>query len=186
MEDAARPRTKPADVRREELLAAAEQLFLAHGVEATTVDQITRAAGVAKGTFYLYFKSKDDVRTGLAERLAGRHRAAAAQIFPSLTPADRLRAWIEASVGFHLENAALRGLVGAADAGTIDELASLIASGAEAGAWSVDDAYATAAFIVGGLQLATDDARTRERHVIRSRLIRRAQRLCLRAVGLED
>ena len=41
------------------LIAAALPLFLAHGVEAVTIDDITRAAKAAKGSFYRYFASKD-------------------------------------------------------------------------------------------------------------------------------
>ena len=41
------------------LMAAALPLFLARGVEAVTIDDITRAAKAAKGSFYRYFSSKD-------------------------------------------------------------------------------------------------------------------------------
>ncbi len=51
---ARQPRTKPAEVRLEELMAAAQQLFLDKGVDATTISDIVAAAGVAKGTFYHY------------------------------------------------------------------------------------------------------------------------------------
>jgi AcrR family transcriptional regulator len=40
---------------------AANELFLAGGFEATTVDAIVAAAGVSKGTFYLYFDRKEDL-----------------------------------------------------------------------------------------------------------------------------
>ena len=40
---------------------AANRLFLEHGVDNTTVDAICAAAGVAKGTFYLYFHRKEDL-----------------------------------------------------------------------------------------------------------------------------
>lgn len=40
---------------------AANELFLQHGFEATTVDAIVAAAGVSKGTFYLYFERKEDL-----------------------------------------------------------------------------------------------------------------------------
>src|SRR5262245_66406031 len=40
---------------------AANALFLEHGVDATTVDAICAAAGVSKGTFYLYFHRKEDL-----------------------------------------------------------------------------------------------------------------------------
>jgi AcrR family transcriptional regulator len=49
------------DERRAELVAAAKEVFGARGYHATTVDDITRAAGVAKGTFYLYFSEKKEI-----------------------------------------------------------------------------------------------------------------------------
>jgi AcrR family transcriptional regulator len=45
--------------RTEGLLAAAEQLFLEHGIGDVSIDDITHAAGVAKGSFYRYFPSKE-------------------------------------------------------------------------------------------------------------------------------
>jgi AcrR family transcriptional regulator len=49
------------DARRQSLIDAARSLFAAGGYHATTVDDITRAAGVAKGTFYLYFTEKREI-----------------------------------------------------------------------------------------------------------------------------
>jgi AcrR family transcriptional regulator len=54
-------RVKPQDERRADLLRAAAEAFVARGVESVTVADITAAAGVAKGTFYLYFESKGHV-----------------------------------------------------------------------------------------------------------------------------
>src|SRR5919108_939109 len=62
------PRTKPADERRADLLAAAEALFVSQGVPTTTTEDITRKAGVSKGLFYLYFRSKEDLLASLQER----------------------------------------------------------------------------------------------------------------------
>ena len=42
-------------------------LFLARGIESVTIDEITRGAGVAKGTFYRYFDDKADVVASLME-----------------------------------------------------------------------------------------------------------------------
>ncbi len=42
------------------------ELFAKKGFDKTTVDEIVARAGVAKGTFYLYFKSKDDLIKELA------------------------------------------------------------------------------------------------------------------------
>lgn len=49
-----------ADTARR-IFQAALGLFTAQGYEATTIDQIVRAAGVAKGTFFTHFPSKDAV-----------------------------------------------------------------------------------------------------------------------------
>jgi AcrR family transcriptional regulator len=79
--------------RRGALVDAAFGVFMAKGVAASSVDDIVGAAGVAKGTFYLYFQTKDDAINAVAERLvdgvAGAVEAAAAT--PGLSPVDRLR-----------------------------------------------------------------------------------------------
>src|SRR5262245_47900702 len=62
------PRTKPADVRRQEILEAGERVFLAKGIARASVDDIVASAGVAKGTFYLYFASKEALVHALRER----------------------------------------------------------------------------------------------------------------------
>jgi AcrR family transcriptional regulator len=67
--------------RHGELVEAAAAVFVVKGVAATSVDDIVREAGLAKGTFYLYFATKDDVVTAVAaqvvERVAGRIEAVA-------------------------------------------------------------------------------------------------------------
>jgi AcrR family transcriptional regulator len=50
-----------ATERRQQLLDAARTLFAERGYHETTVDDITRAADVAKGTFYLYFSEKREI-----------------------------------------------------------------------------------------------------------------------------
>ena len=60
--------SKDPDVRREELLQAASALFEKKGVAATSIGDITDSVNVARGTFYLYFTSKDDVIAELWER----------------------------------------------------------------------------------------------------------------------
>lgn len=50
---------------RKKLLKAGYDLFSVQGVEATTVSSITHRAGMSKGSFYLYFKDKDDLRDKL-------------------------------------------------------------------------------------------------------------------------
>jgi AcrR family transcriptional regulator len=55
--------------RRDDLVDAAVRVFATTGVAGASVDDIVRAAGVAKGTFYLYFETRDDIVTAVAERL---------------------------------------------------------------------------------------------------------------------
>jgi TetR/AcrR family transcriptional repressor of nem operon len=75
-------RTKPAEQRRADLLAAGKALFLAKGVAATSLDDITSSAGVSKGLFYLYFRSKEHLVLALQDQFsvefAERVRSAAA------------------------------------------------------------------------------------------------------------
>ncbi len=62
--------------RRDRLYEAAVTLFREQGYEHTTVDQITRRAGVAKGTFFNYFPTKDAVLRYMGAREIGRLGAA--------------------------------------------------------------------------------------------------------------
>lgn len=97
-----RPRVKPAEQRRDDLLNAADRLFRDQGFAATSVDQITVAAGVAKGTYYLYFTSKDDIRAALAERLALRHLETLKQAVDT-APDHPVEAWVEACLALRFE-----------------------------------------------------------------------------------
>jgi AcrR family transcriptional regulator len=64
--------TKSADERRQDLMDAALHVFAEKGIGRTTVSDIAQAAGVAKGTFYLYFDSKEHLVAGLKERFVDR------------------------------------------------------------------------------------------------------------------
>ncbi len=55
--------------RTREILAAARQLLEQRGPEAMTMEEIAAAAGVAKGTVYLYFQSKDHLLQALLTRV---------------------------------------------------------------------------------------------------------------------
>jgi len=47
--------------RKDEFLDTAQQLFFTQGYDQTSVDAIIRKIGLSKGTFYYYFKSKEDL-----------------------------------------------------------------------------------------------------------------------------
>lgn len=48
---------------RQKLIDTAENLLKTNGFNALSVEEITKKAGVAKGTFYVYFKHKEDIAT---------------------------------------------------------------------------------------------------------------------------
>ena len=54
-------RQEQALITRQKLIDTAEDLLKKNGFSALCVEDITKAAGVAKGTFYIYFKHKEDI-----------------------------------------------------------------------------------------------------------------------------
>lgn len=58
--------------KREALLSAAYDLFTSQGIFDTSISDIVKKAEMAKGTFYLYFKDKFDIRTALITEKAGK------------------------------------------------------------------------------------------------------------------
>ena len=61
---------KTKEERRNEIIETAGKLFEEKGYEQTQVQDIVNKIGVAKGLFYYYFKSKDEVMEELADRYA--------------------------------------------------------------------------------------------------------------------
>ena len=55
---------------KQSLLTAARELFIENGVAKTSIDQIASRAQVAKGTFYLYFRDKEDLLQALIYRIS--------------------------------------------------------------------------------------------------------------------
>lgn len=52
---------KEGEVRKKELLLVARDLFISKGYDQTSVNDILKVVGIAKGTFYYYFASKEEV-----------------------------------------------------------------------------------------------------------------------------
>lgn len=59
---------KKPEERRSEILDAAEMLFTTKGYSSTTVNDILNAVGIAKGTFYYHFQSKEEVMEAIVLR----------------------------------------------------------------------------------------------------------------------
>jgi len=76
------PRLKPDTqrLRREHILDAAEQCVARSGFHATSMQDICRAASVSPGALYVYFRSKEDLIAGIAERNRQEFQARFAQL----------------------------------------------------------------------------------------------------------
>lgn len=71
---------KDAEERRNEILDAAERLFGEKGFDGTSTNEILDEVGIARGTLYYHFKSKEDILDAMIERLTGRLIANASEI----------------------------------------------------------------------------------------------------------
>ena len=188
-------RTKPAEERRAELLAAGEELFLAKGVAATSLDDITSRAGVSKGLFYLYFRSKDELLAAMQDqfsaRLADRVRAATdlAGDWPG-----KLDACVQAIFDSYHERHDLHeilfqhaGDVSASHRAThglvLGAISDLLAAGKAAGAFEVEDPAATAV-LCWAITHGFDPGFQGEPTVADDRLLSAARQLFRRAAGL--
>jgi len=77
---------------RERIFRSALQLFAEHGFMKTTVEDITETADVGKGTFFNYFRNKEDVLSALAEVQLDKYaHAIQAAESGALTPRQALR-----------------------------------------------------------------------------------------------
>ena len=82
------PRThRPAAQRREEILNAAHTLFTTKGFQPTTMEDILRVVGIAKGTLYYHFPSKEQILKALVLRIVGQVEHQAREIADSQAPA---------------------------------------------------------------------------------------------------
>lgn len=188
-------RTKPAEQRRADLLAAGEELFVDKGVAATSVEDITSRAGVSKGLFYLYFDSKDDLLAAMqaqvSVRLADSIRAATdlAGEWPA-----KLDACVQAIYDSYRERHDLHevlfhhgGHVSASHRSShalvLGAISDLLVEGRAAGAFDVEDPEATAVLCWASTH-DFDPGSHAQPGPTDSRLIRAAQQLFRRAAGV--
>ena len=70
------PMTARGEATRRRILDAAEEVFGELGYYEASISEITRRAGIAQGTFYIYFRSKHEVFAEVVEDIGKRLRAA--------------------------------------------------------------------------------------------------------------
>ncbi len=71
---------KEAEERKNEILDAAEILFVTKGYDGTSTGDILDKVGIARGTLYYHFKSKEDILDALTERISNAMFAGAKQV----------------------------------------------------------------------------------------------------------
>ncbi|CAK7074689.1 TetR/AcrR family transcriptional regulator [Morganella morganii] len=163
-----KPRFKPADVRINELMDAAESLFLEKGFDATTVSDIVARAGVAKGTYYHYFAAKPDIYEALRHRYMDWFLSQTQQAMDACAAGDadaRLAAWCDRSVTAYTEKQELHDVLfhqGFHQQGNdhenavLNQLLALIAEGEKHSHWQVAYPDITAMIIYHGMHAAVD------------------------------
>lgn len=155
-------RTRPPAERRQELLAAAARLFARRGVPDVSVADITGQAGVAVGTFYRFFPTKEavlaDLRRDALEALQQRALAVVATASPDdwWGTADRMVAemigfWFEDRARAQVVLSAEWGDVEGTEAGLLRLFAAGLVLGRQLGAVAPDlDPDITASLVVHG------------------------------------
>ena len=77
--------------KRCDIARASIELFCDKGIAQTSIDEIAKSAGVAKGTIYLYFKNKEEIILTIWEMLAKRHQEIfIAQITDSMSAKEKI------------------------------------------------------------------------------------------------
>lgn len=71
---------KEAEERKEEILDVAERLFDTKGFDNTSTNDILAGVGIARGTLYYHFKSKEEILDGVIERMTNRMMAEAERV----------------------------------------------------------------------------------------------------------
>jgi len=95
--------------RRQQILSHARDVFARRGYHAAKIDDIVAAAGVARGTFYLYFEDKRGIFEEIVDRTFGRLGAAVVRVdteHPSRTVAAQIEENIRRIVHALLEDPA--------------------------------------------------------------------------------
>jgi AcrR family transcriptional regulator len=185
--------TKPAADRRRELMDAATKLFIRQGISDTTISDITEAARVAKGTFYLYFDSKEHLLAALRERFVDEMMAHALPFMERVGKEDwwgLADAVAESVVDFTFEHRDLCTFVMQQPhtPGTRDILAdceqrmnaltaAAIQAGIEAGAYRVSDPEMAAVFLKNAVTFSVLEMILYEAAPDRDRLVATAKEL---------
>jgi TetR/AcrR family transcriptional regulator, transcriptional repressor for nem operon len=181
------PRRQPAEVRREQILDAAERVLLTNGYAATTVADVADAAGLAKGTVYLQFASKNDLIAALRARYLERFLAALGSRRKNAKNRllDVVHGLFEFSVAHHELHHVLFLEAGFSEADAFAAarrtIVDIVRAGVEAGEFHVPDVEVAGVFILHGVHGALIEAM--HGHTSRTRFDKTVDALVLRVLG---
>lgn len=89
------------DLRRGEIIAAALKVFAKKGFSEARAEDVAAQAGIAKGTLYLYFDSKEAIyEAALKHAMTALGATVAARVGAATTAKERIRAWVGARIDF--------------------------------------------------------------------------------------
>jgi len=158
--------TKDPEERRQELIDAAERLFMEKGYEQTAVSDIVREVQVAHGTFYYYFPSKEDILEAVIEKNIAELESNVREIMQQrdLATAFKLNLMVNSILGINVARRKLMAYLHEESNAVMHEkmerrtvdrlvplLAEVVAFGAEEGCFSVQNPRETAEFLLASL-----------------------------------
>lgn len=86
--------------KRKKILDKAWELFRKNGYEETKVEDITRELGVSKGSFYTYFKTKDEVLYEILERIKKENEERISKINVNQEPSKILEDYVISKMNY--------------------------------------------------------------------------------------
>ena len=189
-----------ADDRRARLLAAAADVFTRRGVAEATVAEITEMAGVAKGSFYREFESKDHIVVALQEQFVDQLLERASEMTARLSSGDLWTLadeFLVALIDFDLEHRDLAAVLereaplagndvfAASDRRLQEMMATGIRLGVATGVFDVEDPDMTAGILMHGIHGVLRHAILYDTDVDRDRIVAAAREVMRRVLGAD-
>ena len=194
--------TKEPDVRRQELMDAAVKVFKEKGIAKTTIADITEAAGVAKGTFYLYFDAKEHLLGALKERFVDEILEHATALYARVGQDDwesLLDATVESMVDFIIERQDMmhvmvqegvtpetKSLYAECEARVVQMFATAIKIGMDSGIFHTSDPEMTGRLMHAAMEGALEKAILYEGGIDRDRFVGAAKEMVRKMLAPPD
>ncbi len=193
--------TKYPQIRIAEIIDAAEALFNARGYQETQISDIVKAIGVAQGTFYYYFKSKEEVVEAIVRRKLDRILAEIKEVIAvkELAAPEKMGATVRMAIKcmrgrdglifeylFSEQNLHILDKVGRQASEQFGPtLAKVIAEGSEQKRFHVDYPDETVEFIIAVIRVVIDSLYMKGAEERLASRLEMAQRLIEAALGAE-